>query len=156
MLCKRKWTYDCPTHLQELKHFRAFVRGIYEDSDVARSSAPGEVDRMLLALHEVLVNIIEHAPGECAPSVSPIRLEVCLCEDRTEWTFAHRMAFFSPEHIPVPDEGGSQTRGYGLFIIEQTADQVRYFQNEQGESCVKLVKGFCAARAAEGSREVTI
>jgi anti-sigma regulatory factor (Ser/Thr protein kinase) len=110
---------------------------------------------MLLALHEVLVNIIEHAAGEHAPCVSPIRLEVCLHEERTEWTFAHRMAFFSPGHIPVPDEGGNQTRGYGLYIIEQTADQVRYFQNEQGESCVKLVKWFGADRAAECTREAT-
>jgi anti-sigma regulatory factor (Ser/Thr protein kinase) len=155
MLCKRKWTYDCPTHLHELKLFREFVRGVYADPDVIRSAAPDEADRMLLALHEVLVNIIEHAAGEHAPCVSPIRLDVFLHEDRIDWIFAHRMAFFSPGHIPVPDEGGNQTRGYGLYIIEQTADQVRYFQNERGESCVKLVKGFCSARAAEGSGEST-
>ena len=142
--CKRIWRFDFPAQLSALNLFRQHVHEVYADPAVLQAVSPDKAEMMLLALHEVLVNIIGHSARTTGEESPMIRLEASLFEDRIEWTFAHRMAFFSPTRIHTPSGDGSQSDGYGLFIIEQIADRVRYFRNERGESCVSLIKWFCS------------
>jgi len=140
--CVRTWRFEFLAQLSALNLFRQHARSVYADSDVTQLVSPGEADLMLLALHEVLVNIIGHSGRDARDQALSIRLEASLFDDRLEWTFAHRMAFFSPTRIHTPSDDGSQSDGYGLFIIEKIADRVRYYRNERGESCVSLIKWF--------------
>ena len=154
--CRRKWDFDCPSQLSVLSQFRQQIRGVYAAPDVARSVASSEAELMLLALHEVFVNIIGHSIQDQGSTAPLIHLEACLFEDRMEWTFMHGLSFFSPTRIHTPSDDGSQSDGYGLFIIEQIADSVRYYRNERGESCVNLIKCFHPDPAGGSTGEASV
>ena len=153
--CLRTWRFDFLVQLSALNQFRQHVRAVYADTDVLKSVSPGEAELMLLALHEVLVNIIGHSGRETSDAALSIRLEASLFDDRMEWTFAHCMPFFSPTRIHTPSDDGSQSDGYGLFIIEKIADRVRYYRNERGESCVSLIKWFLPFLAGGSTGEAS-
>jgi anti-sigma regulatory factor (Ser/Thr protein kinase) len=156
MRCKKKWIFDYPAQLSVLGPFRQHVQEVYSDPAMSKSANASETAIMVLALNEVLVNIIKHASCDPKEQGFPIRLEASLFEDRMEWLFSHGMAFFSPKHIPEPREGDFQSNGYGLYIIDQVADRVDYFQNEQGKSCVRLSKWFHPERAAASTGKANL
>jgi anti-sigma regulatory factor (Ser/Thr protein kinase) len=155
MRYKRKWTFDCPTQLSGLDAFREFIRSVFAEPCVAANIDKATSDLMLLALHETLVNVIRYA-AEDGKTVLPIRLDVRLYDDRIEWTFAHRMTFFKPGAVPPPTEDGLQERGFGLYIIHQIADRVRYSKTLSGENRVVLVKTFRTPASAGRNDKISL
>ncbi|MCJ7700380.1 MAG: ATP-binding protein [Anaerolineales bacterium] len=92
-----------------------------------------------LAVHEVCINIIEHAycglPGRIRMDINilddPHRLEIVLND--------HGKAFELGEiFLPNQDEE-VQMRGYGLYLVHQLMDQVEYIP-KTGNNTWKLVK----------------
>jgi len=146
-ICRRSWQFVCPATVADLSELRDQVETVYADPLVADRGPPADGMIMRLALHEALVNILEHASRDAGAAATPVMLTVKAFDDRVEWVFSHGMPFFSPVRIPVPRDDGSQDHGYGLFIIDRAADGVRYYRNEQGESCVMMVKWFDREKA---------
>lgn len=92
-----------------------------------------------LAVHEVCINIIEHAyggiPGRITMDINilddPHRLEIILND--------HGKSFELGD-ISLPNQGEEvQIRGYGLYLIHQLMDQVKYIP-QTGNNTWKLVK----------------
>jgi anti-sigma regulatory factor (Ser/Thr protein kinase) len=49
-------------------------------------------------------------------------------------------ATFGPEGVAPPNFDGSRDSGFGLFIIAQSVDEVRYSCDASGRNCVSMVK----------------
>ena len=92
-----------------------------------------------LAVHETCINIIEHAYAGVAGRITltiqilddPRRLEVNI--------FDQGNPFVLPEIHPPKVDGDIQIRGYGLFLVHELMDQVKYVP-QLGNNTWKLVK----------------
>ena len=47
---------------------------------------------------------------------------------------------FDPSTVPPPALDGSQESGFGIYLITQSVDEVRYYRDERGRNCIALVK----------------
>jgi anti-sigma regulatory factor (Ser/Thr protein kinase) len=45
-----------------------------------------------------------------------------------------------PSSVPPPALNGSQESGYGIYLITQSVDDVRYSCDARGRNCIALVK----------------
>jgi anti-sigma regulatory factor (Ser/Thr protein kinase) len=45
-----------------------------------------------------------------------------------------------PSSVPPPALNGSQESGYGIYLITQSVDDVRYYCDARGRNCIALVK----------------
>jgi anti-sigma regulatory factor (Ser/Thr protein kinase) len=45
-----------------------------------------------------------------------------------------------PASVPPPAFDGSQESGFGLYLIKQSVDDVRYYRDARGRNCIALVK----------------
>ena len=82
--------------------------------------------KMELAVHEVCMNIVDHAYGaQPAEDRSDLHIE---CWVHQEAVLVRVSDDGSPFHAPAhrPSPGVPQIRGYGLPIVEKLADEVRY------------------------------
>ena len=122
-----------------LPKIRKFVR---DSSNRISGGSFSEEDITILELAatEVATNIIRHAyHGDEHQSV---RLEALHQGDRLVLRFLHRGKFFQPDQIPEPDFNSGQEGGWGLFIIEQSVDEMTYTLEEDGSCVIELKKGY--------------
>jgi serine/threonine-protein kinase RsbW len=93
---------------------------------------------IILATHEVCVNIVEHAyaglEGRIAISLSLAKEPRQFIVDLHD----NGLSFSMPE-IRVPNQDEIQTSGYGLYLIHQLMDQVEY-DPESGNNHWRLMK----------------
>jgi serine/threonine-protein kinase RsbW len=89
-------------------------------------------------VNEAVTNIIEHAYG--GQSGRPIRLETEVTEDRTTVRIYDWGEAFDPAVIEPPAFDGSRESGFGVYIIAQSVDDVRYARDAQGRNCISLMK----------------
>lgn len=75
-----------------------------------------------LAVHELAANCIDHAQ----PSDGKISLEGAKAADVLVIHVRDRGKEFDPTGVKSPDPAVPQVRGYGLMILEQVAEEVRY------------------------------
>lgn len=96
------------------------------------------IDRVILAVQEAAANILVHAyrgqPGH------PIRLAMEADEQRISLTLTHDGIDFDPSVVPPPDFDGSRPGGFGVYLMHQCMDEVRYFHGEPGRRGVRMVK----------------
>ena len=110
---------DLPADLEALRDIgpwlQSYLQTVVEDD--ARASVQG---RSELAVHELAVNMVEHAH---AASVS---LEAWCENEQLIFLLTDDGQPFQggPDSVAEPEE--LQVRGYGLSIIETLADEVRY------------------------------
>ncbi|HJZ57041.1 MAG TPA: anti-sigma factor antagonist [Gemmataceae bacterium] len=129
----REFTID-PRQLAEL-------RGVVRDScrQVWGDDAHGEaLDRIELAVQEAAANILLHAYRGNPEGV--IRLELAADPDRLQLTMLHDGADFDPTTVPPPSFDGSRYGGFGVYLIHQCMDGVRYIHGEVGRRGIRLVK----------------
>jgi len=130
-------TIEIRSDLQELRRARAFVREFCREVPGSPLD-PDSVGALELAVHEAATNIIKHAyhgradrwihlDGEAFPGHVSIRLH-------------HTGDPFEPAAVPPPAFDGSRESGFGAYIISRSVDEVRYYRDARGESCVTLVK----------------
>ena len=67
------------------------------------------------------------------PGARPVR-------DRISIRLYHLGDPFDPTSVPQPRLDGSQESGFGVYLITQSVDVVRYYRDEQGRSCIALTK----------------
>ncbi|MDY7100542.1 MAG: ATP-binding protein [Actinomycetota bacterium] len=95
--------------------------------ETLRIHVPGHVDelkgRLELAIHELCINVVEHAydgrPGVIRFDVwfEPERITIRLVDDGEE---------FDGSGVRIPDPANPTVRGYGLMIVAQLVDDMRY------------------------------
>ena len=128
---------DFSSDLSQLAAMREFVREVCQ-----RAWGPGAgaeaLDGLQLAVSEAAANAILHAyhgeggrPIELAVEAHPDRASVCLY---------HEGESFDPASAPPPVFGQGRESGFGLYVIKQSVDEVRYLVDERGRPGICLVK----------------
>jgi phosphoserine phosphatase RsbU/P len=127
---------DIISDLKELSRARAFIREFCARLD----QPPGEdtVNQLELAVTEAASNVMRHAYG--GRSDRRIQLDAEAYEDRIVLRLHHLGQSFDPEAVRPPSFDGSREGGFGMFIISQSMDEVRYHRDERGRHCISMVK----------------
>ena len=122
--------------LKELSRAREFVRTFcrHLPSPVNEDS----VGALELAVTEVCSNIIKHAYHGRADQW--IHLEAEAFPGSVSIRLHHLGDSFDPSTVSPPALDGSQESGFGIYLITQSVDEVRYYRDERGRNCVALVK----------------
>jgi sigma-B regulation protein RsbU (phosphoserine phosphatase) len=123
--------------LRELRRTREFVRAGCHDLAGSRLSEE-QVAELELAVTEAASNVIEHAYADRGDR--QIQLELEAFPDRIALRLYYLGDPFDPSKVPPPAFDGSRESGFGVYLIAQSVDDVRYFRNESGENCIVLVK----------------
>src|SRR3990172_11756769 len=125
-------------YLESLRDFRGFIKEHC-------AGQPGVTDEILydvqLAVDEACTNIITHGYQHLNPGsiildleIDPDKLTVSLTD------FGHS---FEPSSAPIPDIHAPleerKPGGYGLFLIQQTMDEMDYQVTEDGNK-MRLIK----------------
>ncbi|MBV9848423.1 MAG: SpoIIE family protein phosphatase [Armatimonadetes bacterium] len=117
---------------------RAFGRQLAEaDPDNPWLDQEDRLFHLELAANEVASNIIKHA-YEGQPD-RPIQIVAEAYDDRLGIYLYHEGVPFDPEAVAPPSFDGSREGGFGVFIVQQSVDEVNYTRDEQGRNCVSLV-----------------
>jgi serine/threonine-protein kinase RsbW len=130
---RREYSSDV-SHLADMRAFlRQACRGAW--------NAPADqeaIEQLELALSEAATNVIRHAyQGE---KDQPIEMVLEVRDDQVSVSLYHRGRDFDPKAAPPPAFDGSREGGFGLFLIAQSVDEVRYFADERGWQAVRMVK----------------
>lgn len=125
----------------ELARVRAFIQQVFHHAPETRPSAL-QIHMIVLALHETLANVIEHVHGfsgqEQIQTSAWFERDTLIC--RITYTgAAFQMADRAPQ---LPDS--PRDRGYGLFMVDQIMDDVRYFCGSGGVNEIRLTKRIAA------------
>jgi serine/threonine-protein kinase RsbW len=102
------------------------------------SDTADAVDELELAVTEAATNVIRHA-YEGQPGL-PIEMVLEGDAHQVGVTLLHRGQGFDRRAIPPPSFDGSREGGFGLYLIEQSVDEVDYFRDERGWWGIRLVK----------------
>ncbi|HXH14024.1 MAG TPA: SpoIIE family protein phosphatase [Alphaproteobacteria bacterium] len=128
---------DIRSDLHDLRRARAFVRAVCRDLP----SAPLDADSVAaleLAVNEAASNIMKHAYHGRADQW--IHLEAEAFSGKVTVRLYHQGEPFDPSTVAPPALDGSQESGFGMYLIAQSVDDVRYARDAHGRSCVALVK----------------
>ena len=123
--------------LKELGRSRQFVRAFCRDLPGA-SLDEESVGKLELAVTEACSNIIKHAYHSRADQW--IHLEAEAFPDTVSIRLHHLGDSFDPSTVSPPVLDGSQESGFGIYLITQCVDEVRYYRDERGRNCIALVK----------------
>jgi serine/threonine-protein kinase RsbW len=128
---------EIPASYNYLNLLGACVRAFFDIAD-GKSEGSGIAYNIELAVHEACTNIVEHAyaglPGRIEIILSLIREPKRLVVELHD----SGRSFKLPE-ITRPDIHEPQINGYGLFLIYQLMDEIRY-QPQTGDNRWYLVK----------------
>jgi anti-sigma regulatory factor (Ser/Thr protein kinase) len=93
------------------------------------------IDQLILAVDEAAMNVILHAYQQRPDQ--PIQLVMEIDDAEAIVSLYHCGPNFDP---PPPQLDIGKESGYGLYLIQHTVDDVRYFRDEQGRCAIRLVK----------------
>jgi serine phosphatase RsbU (regulator of sigma subunit)/anti-sigma regulatory factor (Ser/Thr protein kinase) len=127
------------SELSELARARALVRSACLDSDSPRFDED-YIAQLELAVTEACSNIVKHAYRNRADQ--QIHLEVEVFTNKIVIGLHHLGMPFDPSKVPAPQFDGSQESGFGLYLIRQSVDDVRYYRDERGRNCIALIKNW--------------
>jgi sigma-B regulation protein RsbU (phosphoserine phosphatase) len=122
--------------LSELAHVRSVVADFC--SRVEPRPGDGFVVELQQAVQESLTNILRHS----APSEPTSTVDLHLRRDTEGITvgLTYEGMAFQHADVELPDLSVYPTGGFGLFIIEQSVDSIRYTQEPDGRNCISLEK----------------
>lgn len=120
-----------------LASIRQFVGSCCNDLSDERISED-DLNRLRLAVHEAVVNVMEHGYGK--QSGETIRIRADITGGELIFRILDTGLPFDLSTVPAPDLGGGEERGYGVYIIKNSVDEVEYFQRPNGENCLTLRK----------------
>ena len=122
--------------LEELSRARAFVREVC--TSLANPPADEIIDQLELAITEAASNVMRHAYG--GRTDRRIQLEAEAFDDRIVLRLHHLGQSFDPAAVRPPVFDGTQDGGFGMYIISQSMDEVRYHRDERGRHCISMIK----------------
>jgi sigma-B regulation protein RsbU (phosphoserine phosphatase) len=132
--------------LEELGRVRDFVRGFCR----GLPGAPLDDDaiaELVLATNEAISNIMKHAYGGDRDQL--IIIEGDAFAELVSVRMRHLGSPFTPHAVPTPQFNGSRESGFGAYMIESSVDEVTYYRDTSGRSCVALFKKARRARKAQ-------
>ncbi len=128
---------EISSDLKELARVRAFVRKFCQDLP-SPALEEDRSDQLELAVTEAASNVMRHAYR--GRTDQRIQIEADAFVDRISLRLYHLGEAFDPEAVRPPAFDGSREGGFGVYIIAQSVDEVRYSRDEQGRNCICLVK----------------
>jgi sigma-B regulation protein RsbU (phosphoserine phosphatase) len=123
--------------LTELAALRRFVR-VFCQGIPPPTVDDETISQLELAVNEAASNIMRHAYE--GRTDQTIRIVAEAFADRICLYLIHNGKAFDSERVAPPAFDGSRDGGFGLYMIAQSVDSVRYFGREQGENGVCLEK----------------
>jgi len=126
---------EIKSDLNELARVREFVRN-FCSRVTAELLDRSRLDLIELALNEAVVNVIEHAYRNATDQ--PVRIEAQLSPGQIEFRLYDWGRHFDPAAVPPPAFDGSKDHGFGVYIIEQAVDEIKYSRDENGRNCATL------------------
>ena len=96
------------------------------------------ISQMELAVSEAASNIMLH--GLQGPPGQSIELILNLEEHQACITFRYPGCAFQPHTVPAPDFTGRAESGYGLFLIQQSVDEVDFSRDDAGVCTIRFIK----------------
>ena len=132
-----QWQRDYVSDPRSVRDMRAFVREGCRQvwSEMSDDAALEELE---LAVSEAATNIILH--GYHGEPNRPIELAVTVDDDQAQVTFRHLGDDFDPQSVPPPNFDASSESGYGMYLIQQSVDEVDYSRDEAGRCGIRLIK----------------
>jgi sigma-B regulation protein RsbU (phosphoserine phosphatase) len=127
---------EISSDLKELSRVRAFVREVC--TGLAPPPPEEIIDQLELAITEAASNVMRHAYG--GRTDRSIQLVAEAFDDRIVLRLHHLGQSFDPAMVRPPVFDGSQEGGFGMYIISQSVDAVRYHRDERGRHCISMIK----------------
>ncbi len=123
------------SELKELGLVRKFIRRFCEKrSDLKLNE--DRIGRIELAANEVVANIIRHAYS--GREDGSIQINITVIDNQVVIKFFDWGIEFNQEVVPPPQFDGSQDGGFGVYIIINSVDDVKYTRDEGGKNCACL------------------
>lgn len=116
---------------------RAFVREGCRQS-WTEPTDDGAIGQLELVVSEAAGNIILHGYRETP--AQPIELVLTVDSERACVMFHYWGCDFDPQTVPPPTFDAGSESGYGLYLIEQSVDEVQYSRDEAGRCEIRLIK----------------
>jgi serine/threonine-protein kinase RsbW len=129
-------TREFANELSQLAGLRAFI--LTECRRAWGAHAEDALDQLMLAVQEAATNILRH--GYRDEGRRPIRLAIEIEPDRVHLAFIYPGRHFDPEKVLPPVFDGSREGGFGVYLIRQLVDEVRYTRDSEGMCGIHLVK----------------
>ena len=123
--------------LNDLGLVREFVRGFCGSLSGERLAEEG-VRELTLAANEAASNVMKHAYHGRVDQ--RLQLEAEAFPDAVTIRLHHLGDPFDPSVVVPPSFDGSRESGFGVYLIKQSVDDVRYYRDERGGNCIALVK----------------
>lgn len=126
--------------LSQLKALRSFIERLCH-------KAPGLADplasQLQLAINEIFCNIIDHGQNG-QEKLSEIVIEATYSEEGMTFDIADQGFSFDPSKVEEPSLTGEKTRGFGLYIIREIADEIVYIpkRGKEGWNHLRLFKKY--------------
>jgi anti-sigma regulatory factor (Ser/Thr protein kinase) len=123
--------------LSELRRARAFVRAVCRELP-GTPLAADRVAELEVAVNEAASNIMKHAYH--GRTDQHIHLEAETFPHQVVIRLHHFGDPCDPSSVSPPALDGSRESGFGLYLIQQSVDDVRYYCDARGRNCIALVK----------------
>ena len=123
--------------LTELRRAREFVRVFCRTIPGSRLNEE-DIASLELAVNEAASNIMKHAYH--GRTDQRIQLEADAFAEHLSFRLHHLGGSFDPGAVAPPAFDGSRESGFGLYLISNSVDEVRYSRDERGRNCINLVK----------------
>lgn len=120
--------------LKELATARNFIQEMASEGVLSAE----RVNALKRAASEAVSNIMIHAYDRRPDR--RIELDAEVFTDRVVVRLHHLGMSFDPQKVAPPKLDGSQEGGFGMYIIAQSVDEVRYYIDDRGRNCIALVK----------------
>jgi serine/threonine-protein kinase RsbW len=135
-MVRRQREYD--GDLRHLGSMRAFLREVCREGWQAEPADENLLNPLELALTEAASNIILHSFDGRQDRTVTVTVEAH--DDRVAVTLRYPGEPFDPRGAPAPVFDGSREGGFGLYLIRQCVDEVRYDQDDQGRCVIHLMR----------------
>ena len=123
--------------LAELHRAREFVKAFCEALPNHPLADDG-IASLALAVNEAASNVMKHAYDGREDQRIDVRAEAF--QDHVTVRVRYQGAPFDPSLTPPPSFDGSRDSGFGVFMIAESVDAVRYYKDDLGRSCIRLEK----------------
>jgi len=127
---------EIKSNLKDLVRIREFVHRFCLDNQRRIRITDENLTHLELAVHETASNVIRHAYNNKDDRLIQVRGSVY--PDKFTIELFHTGKSFNPESVIAPSFDGSRDGGFGLYIISQCMDEVKYYQDNLGRQVILL------------------